>query len=560
MLAIDQFDAVVVGSGFGGSVTSYRLAEAGRSVCLFERGKAYPPGSFPRTPRQMSSSFWDPSNGGHGLFQVWAFGDMEALVAAGLGGGSLIYANVTLRKDEKWFVKEESRQPGYEYWPITRQDLDPHYQRVEDMLRPQTYPFKQPPYSLTAKTIAFQEAAGKSGLPWLLPPLAVTFANAGRTPAPGEVIEDGQGRPVENLHHQVRRTCELLGECDLGCNIGAKNTLDYNYLTQAKRLGVEIRTLSEVRSFEPREGGGYLIRYVEHLQEAEGRRTDTRALPVRTVVAKQLVLSAGVFGSTYLMLRNRHAFPGLSRRLGTNFSGNGDLLGFVHSPATNRDFDPMRGPSITSATHVPDEVDGGTGRGFYLEEGGFPPIMGWALEAADTPHELHRFIRFVLRRLRVAVTHSRRSDLGGEVRAVVGDGSLSSGVLVLLGMGRDTPDGKMSLHDRWLELKWNRSNSQAYFDRVKAAMASIATALDARFTINPLWYLHNYVTVHGLGGCPMGRTADEGVVSPYGEVFGYPNFYVADGSVMPGSIGPNPSLTIAAVADRFADHMTGRVG
>jgi cholesterol oxidase len=135
-----HFDAVIVGSGFGGSVTAYRLAEAGLDVCVLERGKAYPPGEFPRAPQRMQKNFWDPSEGLHGMYNIWSFNELGAVVCSGLGGGSLIYANVLIRKDEKWFVKEDLRNGGHEYWPVTRADLDPHYDRVEKMLGAQRYP------------------------------------------------------------------------------------------------------------------------------------------------------------------------------------------------------------------------------------------------------------------------------------------------------------------------------------------------------------------------------------------------------------------------------------
>jgi len=547
MASREHFDAVVVGSGFGGSVTACRLAAAGRRVCLLERGRAYPPGSFARTPRQMAANFWNPSEGGHGLFQAWAFRGIDSVVSAGLGGGSLIYANVLLRKDERWF----------DGWPVTREDLDPHYDRVEAMMRPQRYPIDQEPYGSTSKTVAFREAAEKEGLSWFLPPLAVTFANPGRPAVPGEPIVDDAGRTGDNIHGRTRYTCRLVAECDVGCNYGAKNSLDYTYLTEAVRHGLDVRTRCEVRSFEPAERG-YAVRYVEHRPEVEGRRTDTSALPLVSISADRLVLAAGVFGSTYLLLRNRAAFPHLSPALGTRFCGNGDLLGFVSGPKGSRDLDPMTGSVITSSIRVPDSADGGDGPGFYVQDGGFPPFVGWALEAADTPAELLRGLRFLLRRARAAVEDQPRSDIDDELSALLGDARTSSGTMVMLGMGRDTPDGVMSLPGRWLQLDWTLATSRAYFDRVKATMARIAGALEADFTVNPEWYLRRVITVHGLGGCPMGRNDREGVVDPDGEVFHYPGLHVADGSVVPGPVGPNPSLTIAALADRFADRMLAR--
>lgn len=181
----EHFDAVVVGSGFGGSVSVYRLAEAGRRVLLLERGKRYPPGSFARTPLEMHQNFWDPSEGCLGLFQVWKFPGIDGLVSAGLGGGSLIYANVLIRKDERWFVRRSPSGASYP-WPVTRADLDPHYDRVEQVLAPQIYPFEHEPYASTPKTRAFKEAAEAAGLEWYLPKLAVSYADPGCAPIPGE--------------------------------------------------------------------------------------------------------------------------------------------------------------------------------------------------------------------------------------------------------------------------------------------------------------------------------------------------------------------------------------
>src|SRR5918995_2333131 len=118
-----RFDAIIVGSGFGGSVTAYRLAEAGLRVCVLERGKPYPPNSFPRSPYRMQRNFWDPSEGLYGMYNLWSFEGIEALVGSGLGGGSLIYANVLIRKDERWFVTEDLLNGGYEDWPVTREEL-----------------------------------------------------------------------------------------------------------------------------------------------------------------------------------------------------------------------------------------------------------------------------------------------------------------------------------------------------------------------------------------------------------------------------------------------------
>jgi cholesterol oxidase len=561
--AAEHFDAVVVGSGFGGSVTAYRLAEAGHSVCLLERGKPFPPNSFPRSPLGMKSQFWDPSEGLHGMFNMWSFDNIDAICASGLGGGSLIYANVLLRKDEDWFVKEEpghgSWKGGYEHWPVTRADLDPHYDRVERMMNVQKYPLDQPPYDKTLKVLAFRDAAQRLGLDWNLVNLAVTFANPGDPPMVGEPIKED--RP--NIHGRTRLTCKLTGECDLGCNHGSKNSLDYTYITAAWHAGADIRTRHEVRSFEPREGGGYTLDYVIHDAESEGHKTDTSRLDRHTISCDHLILSAGTMGSTYLLLKNRAAFPAISPALGTRFGGNGDLLTFArHCMTEGPDgrkvphvLDSAHAPVITSAIRVPDEIDGaGPGkRGFYLEDAGQPEFVSWMLQLLDAPRSAWDLIPKLPRLAGNFITH-KDTDIGDSIPEILGDCAESAGFLPLLGMGRDIPEGIMSLQDGGLNIDWKKNGtSRAYFDRVREVSKEMCDELGGTFLDNPIWLLSRVVTVHALGGAPMGRDDREGVVDPWGRVYNYPGLHIADGSVMPGPVGPNPSLTIAGLADRFAD-------
>ena len=504
----------------------------------------------------MARNFWNPRRGLQGLFEIWTFRGLEAVVASGLGGGSLIYANVLLRKDERWFV--EDRPDGTsEPWPVSRRDLDPHYARVEEGIGVDAYPIGVLPYAHTPKTLAFQDAARRLGVDWQLPPLAVAFADGKNPPAPGEPISDGH-----NLHGRPRSTCTLCGECDVGCNIGSKNTMDLTYLTRFADLGGEIRTRCEVRRFEPRPEGGFTIRYVRHRDEDEGRPVRRPRLPHETITADRLVLAAGTLGTNFLLLRNRSAFPGLSPRLGTGFCGNGDVLGFVLRPRAREDgevvarpLDPDYGPVITSAMRVSDTLDGGRGRGFYLEDGGYAHFLSWMVEALHVPGTARRAVRFAARRIWNQLVAAPVSNLSGEVAALLGDASPSSGRLPMLGMGRDTPDGNLFLRGGYLESDWTIRTSREYFDRVRGLMAAVARSLGARFADNPLWYFKRVVTVHPVGGCPMGENRQRGVVDPHGQVFGYPGLSIADASVMPGPVGPNPSLTIAALADRFAEWM-----
>jgi cholesterol oxidase len=553
---MQHVDVVVVGSGFGGSVAAHRFAEAGRSVVVLERGKPYPPGSFPRTPAGMARNFWDPSEGRHGLFDVWSFRGLEGVVASGLGGGSLIYANVLLRKDERWFV-HESPLPGggYEHWPVSRADLDPHYARVEAMLGATPYP-----YADTPKTAAMHEAAERIGTQAWRPPLAVTFASRpGTHPASGAPIASPS---YGNLHGLPRSTCRLCGECDLGCNAGAKNTLDHTYLSAAVHHGADVRTRCEVRGFAPLPGGGYEVRYVVHDPAREGHRTATDRLSLQRLRCNRLVLGAGTFGSTYLLMRNRSALPGISRALGTRFCGNGDLLGLVLNATLGaertapRRLESSTGPVITSAVRVGDDLDadGSSGRGYYVEDAGYPAFVDWLVESIRVSGAVRRAVRFGLDTVRSRLGLDARSNISSRLALLLGSATLSESSLPLLGMGRDLPDGRMSLRKGYLDIDWTTQTSLRYFERVRSTMRELAEALGGDFTDNPLWWSRRVITVHPLGGAPMGRHAAEGVCDAFGEVFGFPGLHVLDGAALPGPVGANPSLTIAAFADRACDH------
>lgn len=562
----ERFDALVIGSGFGGSVVAYRLANAGKSVCLLERGKPYPPGSFARTPYEMRNNFWDPSEQGYGLYNIWSFRGMSAVVSAGLGGGSLIYANVLIRKDADWF---EDPLLSHGTWPVSRIELDPHYDAVERILDPHVYPSE---YQHDNKTAAMRHAATTLGIPvtagngdpsepqWYLPNLAITFKVPGAAaPEPARVFDPGN-----NYHCAPRETCRLCGECDVGCTYGAKNTLDYTYITLAKEAGADIRTLAEATSFLP-EDGGYKVTYVAH--NVSQRTTPGQpSKQTKTIFAKKLVISAGTFGSTYLLLKMKAAgvLPLLSDRLGTRFSGNGDLLMFAtrckDSSGEPRRLNASRAPVITSTFRFPDTRDNpNAARGLYLQDAGYPLALDYVWELLDKGI-LFRLVRFVGHFIKLWITGDARSEIDRQLEYAVGSGTLSSTSMPLLGMGRDVADGVMSVKNDpktkvpLLQLSWSDAASRGYMKNAFDRTREVARALGGRYTTNPLTSLFNkLITVHPLGGCPMGRNDTEGVVDAYGQVFSYHGLYVVDGSIMPGPVGANPSFTIAALANRASD-------
>lgn len=548
----DTTDVLVVGSGFGASVAAYRLADAGKDVVVMERGRAWGPGDFARTPTEMAGTFWDPSAGMYGLFDAWTFRGLEGLVSSGLGGGSLIYANVLLRKDPAWFVKDSPLPGGgYENWPVGYDDLEPHYEAVEQMMGATPYPYQD-----TAKTAAFERAAVNIGMPAFRPPLAVTFARPGEEPEPGaELPTPAYG----NVHGRRRVTCTLCAECDVGCNTGAKNSLDHTYLSAARHHGAEIRTLHEVRGIRPDAGGGYIVSYVVHEPGATGD-TSTSTLPVHTIRANRVILGAGSFGTTYLLLRSRAALGGLGTALGSRFSGNGDLLTFLMGCAQDGaplPIDGGRGTVITSAIRMPDghDGDGARGRGFYIQDAGFPAFLTWLVEVAQLRAMARRGARFGWESVRNRLFTEGRSNLSASIAQLLGDGHLSGSSLPLLGMGRDTPDGHMSLRRGRLAVDWTVATSRPYFARMRDTMRRIGDQLDADVSDNPLWWLGRVITVHPVGGAPIGRHPGEGVCDAYGEVFGHPGLHVLDGAALPGPVGANPSLTIAALADRACTRM-----
>ena len=290
------------------------------------------------------------------MYHYWSFKGIDALVSAGLGGGSLIYANVFIRKDENWFVQEDlvrrrlrvlagqPRRPRPALRPRRADDRPAAVSRSTTSRTPRRR--RRSPSRRRPRPTASSGSC---------PKLAVTFANEGRPPVPGEAIVE----EIPNLHGRTRTTCQMCGECDVGCNYGAKNTLDYNYLTHAKHHGAEIRTLADVRRIEPAANGGGYERQVRRPGRAPRRTRRPYEL-----TCDHLILSAGTLGTTNLLLKNRSAFPRplaqarqplLRQRRPADAGAQHD----ARSPtacATPRIVDPGYGPVITSTARMPDAL------------------------------------------------------------------------------------------------------------------------------------------------------------------------------------------------------------
>jgi cholesterol oxidase len=274
------------------------------------------------------------------------------------------------------------------------------------------------------------------------------------------------------------------------------------------------------------------------------------------VQAKVVVLAAGTFGSTRMLLGSR-SLPRLSSQLGRGFSSNGDLLKFARDCRSDgewRDLAPSRGPVITTYAEVDKD-----GQRTWLEDGGYPRGLEMMWQLTETPQDLLRMSGVALRWLRGRL----EGNVGAEYIKAVGTAHASGSMLPLLAMGRDVPGGTMALDGDLLTLDWDpNGESDRYFSFVERYTGKLAAKLGGKLADRGWrrpFFPGRGTTAHPLGGCRMGRNESEGVVSAEGEVFGSPGLFVADGSVMPGPIGPNPSLTIGALSHKIAGHAADRL-
>jgi cholesterol oxidase len=512
-------DAVIVGSGFGGAVAACRLAEAGRDVLVLERGREWAPQDYPREPGDDWIWDVDEPHRQNGWIDLRIMDDMWVAQGAGVGGGSLIYANVSVDAPDGAFD---------DGWPaaINAQVLRPHYARVAQMLRPAELPDNQ----LTERTRLMREAAEKTGAAsrFRKLPLAVTFAEDWNPEAP-DPTSDMHSQRWTNPQGIEQGTCVHCGNCDIGCTVRAKNTLDLNYLAAARNAGAHIQPLSLVSHIEPL-GGGWRVHYC---RLEYGKRIPSY------VDARQVMLAAGSLGSTEILLRSRDEYRtlrNLSPALGRNWSSNGDFL----TPAIyhGRDIAPTVGPTISAAI---DYLDGSRGGArFFVEDGGFPNVIGNYV-AARLARKCGPFERKLLQKL----------------RATFGENPFRE-IMPWFGQAVDGGDGRLYLGRRWyapwrrvLKLDWDATRSQPGVDGLAAMHRELSVATGGKPLATPSWTNFGMlVTPHPLGGCNMATSPAAGVVDDRCAVFGQVGLYVVDGSVVPRPIGLNPSKTIAALAER----------
>ncbi len=523
-----RYDAVVIGSGYGGGVAAARLARAGLSVCVIERGREWPVGSFPsRFPeisRQIQVRGKVNMGSGTALYEFRQGADIHVLVGCGLGGGSLINAGVALRPDARVF--EDAA------WPREMGDglLETGYARAEEMLAPAVYEDSPglPKYQ------ALAAAAERSGV-------------AGRIELARSNISFQARVNAAGVHQQA---CTLCGDCCSGCNVGAKNTVAMTYLPEAARHGAEIFTELKV-SHLSREGDRWQVHFAPTEPAAE------TGAAAGAVLAEVVVLAAGTLGSTEILMRSREAGLAVSDRLGEGFTGNGDIIAFgydadrrVHAVGTGHppklDTDVV-GPCVAGQIKVVDPQ--ALERGMYVQEGVLPSPLGPLLPMLFVPGG----------RILGALSALIKGVYSGPL----------SRTQTFFVVSHDDASGRMEMRDGKLVITWPDVHSQPVFARVDATLKALSQSIGGTYVKNPLAESvmgASPATAHPLGGCAMGETAVQGVVNHKCQLFDptagtgsgtavHPGLYVCDGSVMPRSLGVNPLMTITAIAERAMIHL-----
>lgn len=507
-----EYDAVVVGSGYGGAIAACRLASAGRSVCVLERGREFTAGQFPRTFAEAAAQV-QRSGRGSGLFDFRRGDDVTVLVGCGLGGTSLINAGVALTADDRVFDDER--------WPAALRDpaaLAEGYRRAREMLRPVALPDELP------KLTALRRVADGLGAGFARVPITVATADG-----PNHVGVD-------------QRECRRCGDCTTGCNHGAKSSVTTNYLPEAHRHGAQLVTGTRVERVERAGDGGWLV----HLSPL-GLGREQFAAPPMFVRAGVVVLAAGTLGSTEILLRSaEHGLP-VSDRLGERVTGNGDVLAFAYDC---------------------DRPIHGVGLGEQDADGADPvgPCIGGMIDLRDSPR-LDDGLVVQEGTVPGALTDALAAVLAG---AGVLDGRVpradraTGHVLTYLVMGHDDAAGRVVLDDGCdgggAHVDWPDAAEHPSLDLIADRLRAATDVLGGEYLGNPLSGAllgRDLLTVHPLGGAVMGDDAQRGAVDDRGRVFAgrdgtdvHDGLYVLDGAVVPRPIGVNPLLTISALAER----------
>ena len=511
-----DFDVLIIGSGFGGSVSALRLAEKGYRVGVLEAGRRFEDNAFAKNSWRLKDFLWAPKLGLTGIQRIHVLKDVVVLAGAGVGGGSLVYANTLYVPGDTFFDDPQWR--GITDW---KSELAPYYDQATRMLGVTRNPTMTPSDEVL-KSVAEDMGVGHT---FTLTPVGVFFGEG-----PGVTTPD----PFFGGAGPARTGCIECGECMTGCRHNAKNTMPKNYLALAEKAGARVYPLTTVTGISERTGGGYVVDTV--------RTGSWSSRRIRTLSAEQVIVAAGTYNTQKLLhrMKDEGRLPRLSRALGRFSRTNSEaLLGAVaNSPAA----DYTRGVAITSSfypdpdTHVePVRYGKGSNSMGLLQSVLTVPVDGtsrwrtWTRELVKQRKEVTSLVN--VRRW------SERAIIALVMQPV--DNSL-------------TLTGARTRLGRWkLTTEQHESTPAPTYIKVGHEVARrMAQKIDGVAGSNVFENFDAAMTAHFVGGCLIGADEDSGVIDAYHRVFGYRGLHIVDGSAITANLGVNPSLTITAQAER----------
>lgn len=546
-----DYDVIVVGSGFGGSVSALRLTEKGYRVGVLEAGRRYTRDTLPKNSWDLRSFLWAPALGCYGIQRIHVLDDVMVLAGAGVGGGSLNYANTLYVPPQPFF-----EDPQWRHITDWAAELAPFYDQAQRMLGVRTNP------TVTPSDVHLRAAAEKLGYgdTFHLAPVGVFFGD-GRDAAgadadgaeadgaeAGEEVRAEPGAEVPDPYFggagPSRRACTECGECMTGCRHGAKNMLTENYLYLAEANGAEIRPMTTVERIRPLPDADGRPAYAVDVRATDRPRRDAAARA--TLRARYVVVSAGTYGTQRLLhqLRDEGVLPHVSARLGELTRTNSEAL--VGAQTTDRRYgeraDFTRGVAITSSVHP----DANT----HIEPvryGKGSNAMGW-LTVMRVPGEgrLPRPLRLLGRMLARPDVAARAMDKRRwSERTIIGLVMQSLDNSVVVSRRRSGPR-KGQLTSR----QGHGAPNPKWIPAAERAADAVAAEINGFSGTNVGDVMGSTLTAHFLGGCVIGDSPERGVIDPYQRLWGYPGITVADGSAVSANLGVNPSLTITAQTER----------
>ncbi|MCX4818812.1 GMC family oxidoreductase [Streptomyces sp. NBC_01142] len=533
-----DYDVIVVGSGFGGSVSALRLTEKGYRVGVLEAGRRFTRDTLPKNSWDIKNYLWAPALGLFGIQRVHLLAKVMVLAGAGVGGGSLNYANTLYVPPTPFF--EDRQWASITDW---KSELAPYYDQARRMLGVRLNPTTTPS-DVHLKATAQAMGVGDS---FHMAPVGVFFGD-GRDAVGEDGVGTAKARPGATVDDPYfggvgpsRKACTECGECMTGCRHGAKNTLNENYLYLAEKAGAVIHPMTTVSAISEDPQGGYHVTTVP---------TDARKKGPRKVLrARKVVVAAGTYGTQTLLhtMKDRGLLPRISSRLGELTRTNSEaVVGAQTSErryrkrhgGTKADF--TRGVAITSSIHPNDNTHiepvrygkGSNAMGamsILQVPYGSRRVLGWLGHAARHPLMLARSLSN--RRW------SERTIIGLVMQSL--DNSLTT-------YRKPGGIGKGLLHAR----QGHGSPNPMQIAEATQAATLLAQEINGFAGSNVGELIGTPLTAHFLGGCAIGASAQDGVIDPYHRLYGHPGISVVDGAAVSANLGVNPSLTITAQAER----------